>query len=175
MVSKIIFATNNPNKLFEVQNLLGSDYILLSPDKIGCCEDIPENKSTLEGNALEKARFIFQKYNINCFADDTGLEIEALNGRPGVLSARYAGPSKDPLKNMDKVLKELQGVSNRNARFRTIIALILQGKEYCFEGIVEGSILESAHGDKGFGYDPIFKPIGFNATFAEMNIAERIK
>jgi XTP/dITP diphosphohydrolase len=175
MVTKIVFATNNPNKIFEVQNLLGTDYILLSPDKIGCHEDIPETQPTLEGNALEKVRYIFQKYNINCFADDTGLEIEALNGKPGVLSARYAGPSKDPLKNMKKVLKELRGISNRKARFRTIIALILDGKEYCFEGIINGSILDSAHGDKGFGYDPIFKPTGFNFTFAEMNIEDKNK
>ena len=175
MISKIVFATNNPNKLFEVQNLLGSDCILLSPDNIGCYEYIPENQPSLEGNALEKARFIFERYTINCFADDTGLEIDSLNGKPGVLSARYAGPSKDPLKNMEKVLEELKGITNRNARFRTIIALIWEGKEYSFEGIVNGTILESAHGDKGFGYDPIFKPAGFNITFAEMNIGDKNK
>lgn len=175
MISKIVFATNNPNKLFEVQKLLGEDFILLSPAIIGCHEDIPENQPDLEGNALEKARYIFQNYNFNCFADDTGLEIEALEGKPGVLSARYAGPAKDPLKNMTKVLKELQGIHNRNARFRTIIALILEGKEYSFEGIVNGSILESARGDMGFGYDPIFQPAGFNSTFAEMSIEEKNK
>jgi XTP/dITP diphosphohydrolase len=175
MISNIVFATNNPNKLFEVQNLLGNSFKLLSPAKIGCHDDLPENQPTLEGNALEKARYIFQKYKINCFADDTGLEIEALNGKPGVLSARYAGHSKDPIKNMEKVLNKLQGISNRNGRFRTIIALILEGKEYCFEGIINGSILESAHGDMGFGYDPIFKPIGFDFTFAEMNIEDKNK
>jgi XTP/dITP diphosphohydrolase len=175
MIPQIVFATNNSNKLYEVQNLLGKDYVLLSPESIGCLEDIPENQPSLEGNALEKARYIFQNYNLSCFADDTGLEIEALDGRPGVLSARYAGPTKDPVKNMEKVLIELHGISNRKARFRTIIALILEGKEYCFEGIINGIILESARGIKGFGYDPIFSPLGYNSTFAEMNIVEKNK
>jgi XTP/dITP diphosphohydrolase len=171
----IVFATNNSNKLCEVQHLLGKDYVLLSPERIGCVEDIPENQSSIEGNALEKARYIFRNYNLSCFADDTGLEIDALDGRPGVLSARYAGPSKDPVKNMEKILSELQGISNRKARFRTIIALILQGKEYCFEGTINGIILESARGEKGFGYDPVFSPLGYNSTFAEMNIVEKNK
>jgi XTP/dITP diphosphohydrolase len=175
MNSKIVFATNNPNKLFEVQNLLGHDFILLSPDKIGSYEEIPENQPTLEGNALEKATFIFQKYHINCFSDDTGLEIDALGGKPGVLSARYAGPSKDSFKNMKKVLRELDGISNRTARFRTVIALILEGKQYLFEGIVNGNIMESARGTKGFGYDPIFRPAGFDVTFAEMKIEDKNK
>ena len=173
MLNSIVFATNNPHKLYEVQSLLGNSYSLLSPDKIGCYEEIPETQPTIEGNALEKSRYIYQHYNLNCFADDTGLEIDALDGRPGVLSARYAGASKDPLKNMEKVLKELHGISNRKARFRTIIALIYDGKEYCFEGIVNGSIMEFAKGEKGFGYDPIFRPVGFNCSFAEMSIEDK--
>ena len=175
MISKIVFATNNPHKLYEVQNLLGNQFELLSPEDIGCHDDIPENQPDLTGNALEKARYIFSNYKMNCFADDTGLEIEALDGRPGVLSARYAGASKDPVLNMKKVLSELSGISNRKARFRTIIALILDGIEYTFEGSVNGIILESGSGEKGFGYDPIFQPDGYNITFAEMNIEEKNK
>jgi XTP/dITP diphosphohydrolase len=175
MISKIVFATNNPHKIFEVQNLLGNKYELLGPDSIGCFDDIPENQPDLVGNALEKALYIFQNYHIDCFADDTGLEIDALNGRPGVLSARYAGPAKDPEQNMKKVLAEMNGIANRKARFRTIIALMLNGKQYTFEGSVEGTILESGQGTKGFGYDPIFKPDGYNVSFAEMDIEEKNK
>ena len=175
MISKIVFATNNPHKLYEVQTLLGNQFELLSPENIGCHDDIPENQPDLVGNALEKARYIFQKYQLNCFADDTGLEIDALNGRPGVLSARYAGPSKDPILNMEKILAELSGSTHRTARFRTIIALILNGNEYTFEGSVEGTILETGYGTKGFGYDPVFKPLGYSVTFAEMDIEEKNK
>lgn len=172
-MKKLVFATNNPHKLFEVKQLLGSEYDLLSPQDIGCFDDIPENQPDLVGNALEKARYISDKYSISCFADDTGLEIDALDGRPGVLSARYAGPSKDPLKNMEKVLKELQGIKNRHARFKTIIALILDEREYTFEGVVEGEILETPRGSLGFGYDPVFMPTGHLLSFAEMNIEEK--
>ncbi len=175
MIPRLVFATNNPHKLYEVQNLLGNQYELLSPENIGCYADIPENQPDLVGNALEKARYIYQNFHINCFADDTGLEIDALDGRPGVLSARYAGPSKDPRLNMEKVLNELKGIPSRKARFRTIIALILNGSELTFEGSVEGIILESAVGKKGFGYDPIFKPVGYDITFAEMDIEEKNK
>lgn len=170
---KLVFATNNQHKLFEVQKLLGESIDLLNLKDINCADEIPEDYYTLEENALQKAQYIFQKYNLDCFADDTGLEIEALNGEPGVLSARYAGNSKDSEANMQKVLQDLEAKSNRKARFRTVISLILNKKEYLFEGIVEGEILTQKTGQDGFGYDPIFKPNGYSESFAEMSIEEK--
>lgn len=172
---KLVFATNNRHKLEEIQHLLGSKIKLLSLNDIHCSEEIPEDYFTLEENASQKARYIFDKYNVNCFADDTGLEIEFLKGKPGVLSARYAGENKDSQANIDKVLTELKGVNNRKARFRTVIALIINGCETQFEGIVEGTILTERHGDSGFGYDPIFLPDGYNLSFAEMNLNDKNK
>jgi XTP/dITP diphosphohydrolase len=170
---KLVFATQNPNKLKEVKSMLPANMEIVSLDQIGCFDDIPETQPTLEGNALQKARYINQNYGINCFSDDTGLEIEALGGEPGVFSARYAGEAKDSNANMEKVLTLLNGVENRKARFRTVIALILDGKEMLFEGIVEGEIIEHKQGKEGFGYDPIFLPHGYEQTFAEMPLAEK--
>ncbi|MCG8412372.1 MAG: non-canonical purine NTP diphosphatase [Bacteroidales bacterium] len=167
---KLVFATNNSHKLDEVQNLLSDKIELLSLNDIKCSEDIPEDYDTLEENALQKARYISKKYSINCFADDTGLEIESLQGRPGVFSARYAGESKDSEANMNKVLDELKGIENRKARFRTVIALIIDNEEFLFEGIVNGQILVSKTGEDGFGYDPIFKPDNYSQSFAQMSI-----
>jgi len=170
MLMEIVFATNNQNKLNEIQQMLGKDFNLLSLTDVGISGDIPEDYFTLEENALQKARIIYQQTGKNCFADDTGLEIEALNGEPGVLSARYAGNEKSAEKNMQKVLRALQGVQSRKAKFRTIIALIYQGKEYLFEGIVKGKILPVKKGSEGFGYDPIFSPDGWEESFAEMDL-----
>ncbi|MGM0503650.1 MAG: non-canonical purine NTP diphosphatase [Bacteroidota bacterium] len=167
---EIIFATNNHNKLKEVQQLLAPKINLLSLADVGITGDIPEDYLTLEENALQKARIVHQQTGKDCFADDTGLEIDALNGQPGVLSARYAGEEKDAEKNMQKVLRLLKNINNREAQFRTIIALIIQGKEYLFEGKVKGEILRNKQGREGFGYDPIFKPLGFEESFAQMNI-----
>jgi len=171
----LVFATNNSHKLEEINAAVGESIKILSLEDIGYFEDIPETAPTLEENASQKSHFIFQKYGINCFADDTGLEVVALNGAPGVYSARYAGPGHDHEKNMDKVLSELKDEENRKARFRTVISLILDKKEYLFEGIVNGSILTERHGDKGFGYDPIFQPEGYNISFAEMDLKEKNK
>jgi len=165
---QLIFATNNPHKLFEVKSILSSNIKILSLKDINCTDEIPETADTLEGNALQKAHFIYDRYKQNCFADDTGLEIEALNGRPGVYSARYAGEDCNFDDNMNKVLNEMNSMLNRKASFRTVIALILNGKKYLFEGKVEGAILNEKRGVEGFGYDPIFQPAGFNKTFAEM-------
>lgn len=172
---KIVFATNNKHKLEEISRLLEGKHEIVSLSSIGCYDDIPEEQDTLEGNALQKARYIKEHYGLDCFADDTGLEIEALDYRPGVYSARYAGPAKDSLANMNKVLSEMQHHTNRKARFRTVIALILEGKEYLFEGRVDGNILTEKHGDAGFGYDPIFQPEGFEVSFAEMPMDEKNK
>lgn len=172
---KIVFATNNKHKLEEISRLLEGKHEIVSLSSIGCYDDIPEDQDTLEGNALQKARYIKEHYGLDCFADDTGLEIEALDYRPGVYSARYAGPAKDSLANMNKVLSEMQHHPNRKARFRTVIALILEGKEYLFEGRVDGNILTEKHGDAGFGYDPIFQPEGFEVSFAEMPMDEKNK
>jgi XTP/dITP diphosphohydrolase len=166
----LVFATNNQHKLKEIRHILDQPFKIISLQDIGCSEDIPETAETLEENALMKARYIHEKYGKDVFADDTGLEIEALNGRPGVFSARYAGPDHDHQKNMDKVLLEMTGQSIRKAQFRTVIALILERKEYLFEGIVKGKILTEKHGDKGFGYDPIFQPEGYDVSFAEMDL-----
>lgn len=169
-MKKIVFATNNKNKLGEIQHLLKDVVDILSLDEIGFDEDIPETEATLEGNALLKAHAIYDKYGYNVFADDTGLEIDALGGEPGVYSARYAGEECNAEANMNKVLDELQGKMHRKANFRTAIALILEGEEYLFEGEVVGQILERKQGDQGFGYDPIFQPSGYNETFAQLSM-----
>jgi len=175
MTHELIFATNNLHKLTEIQALISDNFILKSLQQIGCTEDIPETAPTLEGNALLKAEYIFNKYGKNCFADDTGLEIEALDGRPGVFSARYATDGHDFEANIDKVLEELAGVENRKARFRTVVVLILDGSVHYFEGIVNGEIITERKGIKGFGYDPIFLPDGYEQTFAEMPLSEKNK
>ncbi len=170
---KLVFATNNQHKLKEIQHILGSELQLLSLYDINCHEEIPEDHPTIEANAMQKAEYVYNKYNYNCFADDTGLEIDALNGKPGVFSARYAGEDKNSEANIRKVLQELSGLQNRGARFKTVIALIINGKKHLFEGIVKGTILHDKHGTNGFGYDPIFKPAGYEKTFAEMTDTEK--
>jgi len=175
MIHELIFATNNLHKLSEIQAIIGGDFIVKSLQQIGCTEDIPETAPTLEGNALLKAQYVFNKLGKNCFADDTGLEIESLDGRPGVFSARYATDGHDFEANIDKVLEELSGITNRKARFRTVIALILDRSVHYFEGIVNGEIISERKGIKGFGFDPIFMPDGYGQTFAEMPLAEKNK
>jgi len=171
---KLIFATNNKHKFREASEILNNEMVeICGLSDIDFFEELPENQETLEGNALEKAFFVYNKTGINCFSDDTGLEIEALNGEPGVYSARYAGKGCNFVDNMNKVLKKLQNQENRKARFITIIALILNGKKYLFEGEVRGEILNELRGTGGFGYDPIFKPDGFERTFAEMSLSEK--
>ncbi|MCH5328440.1 MAG: non-canonical purine NTP diphosphatase [Coprobacter sp.] len=167
-MKQIVFATNNKHKLEEVRNIVGNTFQILSLNDISCTEEIPETENTIEGNALLKARFIKEKYGYDCFADDTGLEIESLNNEPGVYSARYAGNDHNAEKNMLKVLTKLQGIPNRKARFRTCIALLWNGNTYTFEGIVKGRITEEKQGSAGFGYDPIFQPEGYTHTFAEL-------
>jgi XTP/dITP diphosphohydrolase len=169
----LVFATNNKNKIREIQSLIGPELNILSLKDINCSEELPEDQNTLEGNAYQKSSYVYEKYGKNCFADDTGLEVEALNGEPGVFSARYAGESKDSQANMDKVLKALKNKMNRNARFRTVISLIIDGEEFRFEGIVNGKIIENRRGTEGFGYDPVFVPDGYDQTFAEMPIDEK--
>ncbi|WP_044656353.1 non-canonical purine NTP diphosphatase [Bacteroides congonensis] len=169
MKRKLVFATNNAHKLEEVAAILGEKIELFSLNDIGCHTDIPETAATLEGNALLKSSFIFKNYGLDCFADDTGLEVEALDGAPGVYSARYAGgEGHDSQANMLKLLRDLEGKENRKAQFRTAISLILDGKEYLFEGVIKGEIIKEKRGDSGFGYDPIFKPEGYDKTFAEL-------
>lgn len=172
---ELVFATNNKHKIEELQAILGNEIKLLSLKDIGCLEDIPEDQNTLKGNASQKSNFVFEKYAYPCFADDTGLEIEALNGEPGVFSARYAGEEKNSEANMNKVLKKLTKINNRKARFRTVISLIIRGEEKQFEGIVEGNILNEKRGGSGFGYDPIFQPEGFETSFAQMSLADKNK
>ncbi|OFX27250.1 MAG: non-canonical purine NTP pyrophosphatase [Bacteroidetes bacterium GWA2_31_9b] len=172
---ELLFATNNKHKLNEIQHLLGYKIQLLCLDDIQCKDEIPEDYTTLNENASQKAWYIYNKYGVNCFADDTGLEIEYLNNEPGVFSARYAGPDKNSEDNIIKVLKLLKGINHRKARFRTVISLIIEGKETQFEGIVNGTILTEKHGDDGFGYDPIFLPEGYNQSFAEMSLSEKNK
>lgn len=167
-MKEIVFATNNAHKLQEIRDIIGNKYKILSLKDIGCDVDIPETANTLEGNAEQKARFIKEHYGYDCFADDTGLEVEALNGAPGVYSARYAGNEHDSNKNMMLLLKNMQGMSNRKARFRTVIALLIGEKLTLMDGIVNGMIEEQARGNNGFGYDPIFKPEGYDITFAMM-------
>jgi XTP/dITP diphosphohydrolase len=175
MTHELIFATNNLHKLSEIQSIVGKNFTIKSLQEIGCTEDTPETAPTLEGNALLKAQYIYDKFGKNCFADDTGLEVEALDGRPGVFSARYATDGHDFEANIDKVLVELTGVKNRKARFRTVIALILDGSVLYFEGIVNGEIITERKGVKGFGYDPVFLPDGYEQTFAEMPLAKKNK
>jgi XTP/dITP diphosphohydrolase len=164
----LVFATNNRHKLDEIRKITGDDIVISGLSEMGIKEDIPEEEPTLEGNAAFKARYIFEKYGHDCFADDTGLEVETLDGRPGVKSARYAGPECIAGNNIRKLLKELDGKDNRKARFRTIIALVWKGVEYHFEGIVNGVIIDGKRGTDGFGYDPVFLPEGYDQTFAEM-------
>ena len=165
---RLVFATNNKHKQEEMSAILGDKVELLSLADIGCHDDIPETADTLEGNALIKARHIYNKYGLPCFADDTGLEVDALDGAPGVYSARYAGENNDSEANMQKLLQNLTGKSVRSAQFRTVIALIIEGEEFLFDGIVRGSIAEERKGTAGFGYDPIFVPDGYEESFAQM-------
>ena len=166
---KIVFATNNKHKLEEIKDILGKDFEIVSLAEIGCHEDIPETGLTLEENARQKSTYIVEHYNHDCFADDTGLEVDALNGEPGVHSARYAeGTDHDSEANMRKLLSKMSNVKDRTARFRTVISLIINGVEYQFEGRVEGRIATEKHGTEGFGYDPIFIPEGYNKSFAEL-------
>lgn len=168
-MNKLVFATNNAHKLEEVSAILGDKIELLSLKDIGCHTDIPETADTLEGNALLKSSYIFDNYHLDCFADDTGLEVEALDGAPGVYSARYAeGEGHDAQANMLKLLREMEGKENRKAQFRTAISLILDGKQYLFEGVIKGEIIKEKRGNSGFGYDPIFVPEGYSQTFAEL-------
>ena len=168
MKKKLVVATNNAHKLEEIAAILGDEMELLSLKDIRCNADIPETADTLEGNARQKAQYIYNNYGMDCFADDTGLEVEALNGAPGVFSARYAGDGHDSEANMQKLLQELEGEENRKAQFRTAICLIMEGQEYLFEGIVKGKIIEEKRGGAGFGYDPVFVPEGYDLTFAEL-------
>jgi len=168
-MKKLVFATNNPHKLEEIRAILGSKLEILSLADIGCDADIPETAETLEGNALIKAHYVYDNYKLDCFADDTGLEVDALHGLPGVHTARYAYPDRhDPEANMIKLLEALRENNDRNARFRTVIALIEKGKEHLFEGVVEGVIAREKSGTQGFGYDPVFIPEGNSKTFAEL-------
>ena len=170
---KLVFASNNHNKILEIRHQLPQDIELLSLEDIGCHEDIPETADTIEGNAILKANYVTRNYGYNCFADDTGLEVEALNGAPGVYSARYAGEQKNADDNMDMLLAELEGKNKRSARFKTVIALNLNGQQHLFTGIVNGEITTERAGDKGFGYDPIFKPEGLSYTFAQLSLDEK--
>ncbi|MFC0875162.1 non-canonical purine NTP diphosphatase [Saccharicrinis sp. FJH2] len=170
---KIVFATNNQHKLTEVRALLSDNFDVVGLNEIGCFEDIPETADTLEGNALIKARYVAERYKMDCFADDTGLEVEALDNAPGVYSARYAGPQKSADDNIERLLKELGGKENRHAQFRTVVALIMHDGEQLFEGVVKGYITSERHGVEGFGYDPVFLPEGKNKTFAEMGLSEK--
>jgi XTP/dITP diphosphohydrolase len=179
-MKRLIFATHNLNKIREIQHLIGERFTILSLDDIGYTADIPENKENIEGNAMEKATKIYELFYTDCFADDTGLEVEILNGQPGVISARFAdytgerNPGEDISDaNIRKLLRLMKGQTNRQARFRTVIALILHGKRFLFEGIVSGHILEMKRGENGFGYDPVFQPEGHNQTFAEMTLDQK--
>lgn len=174
-MSKLVFATANKNKVREIQQIMGNQYNFLSLEDIGCLEDIPETQATIEGNALQKARYVYEKYGMNCFSEDTGLQVEKLDGAPGVYSARYGGPKRDSNDNIDRVLKELGDTKERAAQFKTVIALILDGKEYTFEGIVEGDILKERQGTGGFGYDPVFLPKEGDKTFGQMSAQEKDK
>jgi XTP/dITP diphosphohydrolase len=179
-MKRLIFATHNLNKIREIQHLIGERFTILSLDDIGYTAEIPENKENIEGNAMEKATKIYELFYADCFADDTGLEVEILNGQPGVISARFAdytgerNPGEDISDaNIRKLLRLMKGQTNRQARFRTVIALILHGKRFLFEGIVSGHILEMKRGENGFGYDPVFQPEGHNQTFAEMTLDQK--
>lgn len=176
MKHRIVFATGNAHKIKEIKAILGADYDLVGLEEIGCHEDIPETQPTIQGNALQKARYVIEHYDVqNCFAEDTGFEVAAINNEPGVYSARYAGADKNADNNIKLVLKKLQNQENRSARFRTVVALILEGKEYTFEGIINGSVKIEKSGTGGFGYDPIFVPGGETRSFAEMSSEEKNK
>lgn len=170
---KLVFASNNKNKLQEIRHQLPPEIELLSLEDIGCLEDIPETAETIEGNAILKADYVTKNYGYDCFADDTGLEVDALNGAPGVYSARYAGEQKNADDNMDKLLSELKDEENRNARFKTVIALNINGAQHLFTGIVDGTITSEKAGTQGFGYDPVFKPEGSGLTFAQISLNEK--
>jgi XTP/dITP diphosphohydrolase len=172
---QLVFATNNPNKLKEVQSLLPHHIELLSLTDIGCFEDIPETQNTIKGNAIQKATYIKEIYGYDCFADDTGLEVEALKGAPGIYSARYAGEHRDANDNMHKLLDNLKDKNNRSAKFKTVIALHYKGQLHTFTGICKGEITVEKRGTHGFGYDPVFKPKGYNKTFAELSLEEKNK
>lgn len=174
-MNQIVFASQNENKVKEIRSQIGDQVEILSLNDIKHIDELAEDQSTLEGNALQKARFVKEVLGYDCFADDTGLEIEALNGEPGVYSARYAGEAKDANANMEKVLKGLEGKPNRKASFRTVISLIIGEEEFTFEGICKGEIITEKRGEGGFGYDPIFRPDGFSETFAQMNLQEKAK
>lgn len=167
---KIVFASNNKNKIHEIQSMLPENIQIVSLESIGCFEEIPETADTIEGNAILKANYVTQKYGFDCFADDTGLEVDSLNGQPGVFSARYAGEQKNADDNMDKLMKELSGKPNKNAQFKTVIALNFKGTQHLFVGIASGKITSEKMGTGGFGYDPIFKPSGYEKTFAELSL-----
>ncbi len=182
MQCELVFATNNTNKLLEISNLIGSNIKLLSLSNIGCFDEIPEDQDTIEGNAFQKAWFIYEKYHKNCFADDTGLEVEALNGRPGVYSARYSEDEAPEISkeyrseaNIGKLIREMKDIKNRKAAFRTIICLVIDGEKIFFEGKVNGMIINKKKGFSGFGYDPVFIPDGYNKTYAEMSLEEKNK
>lgn len=170
---KICFATNNAKKIEEVKAALGSDFDIVSLKDIGCIEELPETGDTLDYNAFQKARYVKENFGVDCFADDTGLEVESLYGEPGVYSGRYAGEPRSDERNIELLLKNLEGKEDRKARFRTVIALIIEGKEYAFEGIATGEIIKEKIGGSGFGYDPIFKPDDYSRTFAELTIEEK--
>ena len=172
---KIVFASNNSNKIKEVQALLPQSIQIVSLESIGCFEDIPETANTIQGNAILKADYVTQKYGFDCFADDTGLEVEALNGEPGVYSARYAGPQRNADDNIEKLLSNLVHKTNRKAQFKTVIALNLNGAQYLFTGIIKGEIISEKVGDQGFGYDPVFRPDGYGETFAEFSLDQKGK
>jgi XTP/dITP diphosphohydrolase len=174
MVMKICFASNNKKKLEEVKAALkDKDILIQSLEEIGCREELPETGDTLDENAFQKARYLFEKYQVSCFADDTGLEVEVLEGAPGVYSGRFAGEPRSDERNVNLLLEKLSMEKDRRARFRTVIALLLNGKEYSFEGIAEGTITEERSGEGGFGYDPVFLPVGYQKTFAELTMGEK--
>ena len=173
-MKKLLFATNNANKLKELQLKL-PEYEIISLKEAGIHEDIPETAKTIEGNAKIKSQYVFDKYGLNCFSDDTGLEVEVLNGEPGVYSARYGGEEKNAELNMNKLLSNLEGKTNKTAQFKTVVSLMVDGKETSFEGIVKGAIIDEKRGEEGFGYDPIFVPHGYSTTFAEMGMDQKNK
>ena len=170
---QLVFASNNKNKIQEIQSMLPESIKILSLSDIGCHEDIPETANTIEGNAILKANYVTQKYGYDCFADDTGLEVEILNGEPGVFSARYAGEQRNDNDNMDKLLAELEDKANRNAQFKTVICLNINGEQHLFTGIAKGKITKEKLGNQGFGYDPIFEPKGYQHTFAQISLKEK--
>jgi XTP/dITP diphosphohydrolase len=172
-MQQLVFATGNPNKVREIQQVMGEAYQFLSLNDIGCNEEIPETTGTIKGNALQKAQYVYDEYGRNCFAEDTGLLVDALEGAPGVDTAYYGGPQKDHNANMDRLLAELEGEKNRRAHFKTVIAVVLDGQRYTFEGVVHGTILEARQGTDGFGYDPIFQPEGYTRSFAQMSAEEK--